>query len=40
LPAAEDERPRLRSLLLRWGMAMVVVGPVVLVPVLVLFSRW
>lgn len=38
--AAEDERPRLRSLLLRWGMAMVVVGPVVLVPVLVLFSRW
>lgn len=38
--AAEGERPRLRSLLLRWGMAMVIVGPVVLVPVLVMISRW
>jgi di/tricarboxylate transporter len=38
--AADEERPRLRSGLLRWGMAMVVVGPVLLVPVLVLLSRW
>jgi di/tricarboxylate transporter len=34
--AAEDERPRLRVLLTRWGMSMVVVGPVVLVPLLVI----
>lgn len=38
--AAENERPRLRSWLLRWGLAMVVAGPVILVPVLVLLSRW
>jgi di/tricarboxylate transporter len=37
--AAEDERPRLRVLLTRWGMSMVVVGPVVVVPVLVILSR-
>ena len=36
--AAEDERPRLRVLLTRWGMSMVVVGPVVLVPLLVILS--
>ena len=38
--AAEDDRPRLRSLLLRWGMALVLAGPAVLVPVLVMISRW
>ena len=38
--AAEDDRAALRSGLLRWGLALVVVGPLVLVPVLVLFSRW
>ncbi len=38
--AAEEERPRLRSLLLRWGLVMVVVGPALVVPVLVLVSRW
>lgn len=27
--AAEDERPRLKSLLTRWGMSMEIVGPVV-----------
>ena len=27
--AAEDERPRLKSLLMRWGFSMVIVGPVV-----------
>jgi di/tricarboxylate transporter len=37
--AAEEERPRLRAMLMRWGMSMVVVGPVVLVPVLVILSR-
>jgi di/tricarboxylate transporter len=37
--AAEEERPRLRTMLMRWGMSMVVVGPVVLVPVLVILSR-
>ena len=36
--AAEDERPRLRVLLTRWGMSMVVVGPIVLVPLLVILS--
>ena len=36
--AAEDERARLRVLLTRWGMSMVVVGPVVLVPLLVILS--
>lgn len=34
--AAEADRPRLQSLLTRWGMAMVVIGPVVLVGILVL----
>ena len=33
--AAEDERPRLTSWLLRWGLAMVVVGPVAMVGLLV-----
>ena len=37
--ASEEERPRLRAMLMRWGMSMVVVGPVVLVPVLVILSR-
>lgn len=37
--AAEADRPRLRSLLVRWGMALVIVGPAVLVPVLVMISR-
>ncbi len=36
--AAEDERPRMRSLLTRWGLSMVVIGPLVLVVVLVLPS--
>ena len=27
--AAEDERPRLKSLLMRWGFSMVIVGPVI-----------
>ena len=35
----EEERPRLREMLLRWGLAMVVVGPAVLVPLLILLSR-
>lgn len=33
--AAEDDRPRLRTLLLRWGLSMVLLGPLVLVPLLV-----
>lgn len=37
--APEEERPRLRATLMRWGMSMVLVGPVVLVPVLVILSR-
>src|SRR4029453_1546341 len=28
--AAEDDRPRLTSLLMRWGLSMVVLGPIVL----------
>jgi di/tricarboxylate transporter len=36
--AAEEERSRLRLLLARWGMSMVVVGPLVLVPLLVILS--
>ena len=36
--AAEEERPRLRTMLLRWSMAMVVVGPTVLLPVLLLIA--
>lgn len=38
--AAEADRPRMRSLLMRWGMSMVAAGPVVLVPILVLLSRF
>ena len=34
--AAEEDRPRLTSLLTRWGLSMVVIGPIVLVGVLVL----
>ena len=34
--ATEDERPRLKSLLMRWGFAMVVVGPLVAALVLLL----
>ncbi len=37
--AAEDERPRLKSLLMRWGLSMVIVGPVVAVFVLLLLGR-
>ena len=37
--AAEDDRPRLRSLLTRWGMSLVLVGPIVLVAVLVIISQ-
>jgi di/tricarboxylate transporter len=37
--APEPERPRLRMLLLRWSLAMVVVGPAVLLPLLVAFGR-
>jgi hypothetical protein len=35
----EEERPRLRGMLLRWSMAMVVLGPIVLLPLLLLFGR-
>ena len=34
--AAEEDRPRMTSLLTRWGMSMVVAGPIVLVAILVL----
>jgi di/tricarboxylate transporter len=34
--AAEEERPRLTSLLTRWGLSMVLIGPLVLVSILVL----
>ena len=34
--ATEDERPRLKSLLMRWGFSMVVVGPIVAALVLLL----
>lgn len=34
--AAEEDRPRMTSLLTRWGMAMVVIGPIALVGALVL----
>jgi len=34
--SAEEDRPRLTSLLTRWGMSMVVIGPIVLVGILVL----
>lgn len=36
--APEDDRSRLRVMLMRWSMAMVVVGPLVLLPVLLLFG--
>jgi di/tricarboxylate transporter len=32
--APEDDRPRLRVMLLRWSLAMVVIGPIVLLPLL------
>jgi di/tricarboxylate transporter len=38
--AAQDDRPRLRTMLLRWSIAMVVVGPIVLLPLLLIFGRW
>ena len=34
--APEEDQPRLRVMLLRWSMAMVVIGPIVLLPLLVL----
>ena len=37
--APEEDRPRLRVILLRWSMAMVIVGPIVLLPLLVLLGR-
>ena len=36
--AAEDERPRLKSLLMRWGLSMVIVGPVAATLVLLLLG--
>jgi di/tricarboxylate transporter len=36
--AAEDDRPRLRTLLARWGMTLILVSPAILVPVLTLIS--
>jgi hypothetical protein len=36
--AHEDDRPRLRTWLMRWGMAMVVVGPILLVTAVVVPS--
>ena len=36
---AEEERPRLKSFLTRWGLSMVIVGPVVAVIVLMLMGR-
>ena len=38
--AAEHDRPRLQTMLLRWSMAMVIVGPVVLLPLLLALGRW
>jgi di/tricarboxylate transporter len=37
--APEEDRPRLRVILMRWSMAMVIVGPIVLLPLLVLLGR-
>jgi di/tricarboxylate transporter len=37
--AVEDERPRLKSLLTRWGLSLVIVGPVVATLVLLLLGR-
>jgi len=36
--AAEEDRPRMQSLFMRWAMSMVVVGPAVLVTVLAILS--
>lgn len=36
--AADDERARMRRVLLRWSLAMVIVGPLVTLPVLMLFD--
>ena len=36
---AEEERPRLKSLLTRWGLSMVIVGPVAAIIVLMLLGR-
>lgn len=36
--ASEEDRPRLRAMLLRWGMTLILVGPAILVPVLTLIS--
>lgn len=36
--AHEDDRPRLRVMLMRWSMAMVVAGPLVLLPLLMLIG--
>jgi di/tricarboxylate transporter len=38
--AAEDDRPALRRALLRWCLSMVVIAPLLLLPALVLVSRW
>jgi hypothetical protein len=38
--AAEGDRPRLRQLLLRWGLSMIVAGPIVLVPLLAMAGWW
>ena len=38
--AAEDERPRLKSLLTRWGLSMVIVGPVLATLALLLLGRF
>jgi di/tricarboxylate transporter len=37
--APDQDRPRLRVMLLRWSMAMVLVGPLVLLPALLAFAR-
>jgi len=37
--AAEEERPRLKSWLTRWGLSMVLVGPAAAVIVLLLIGR-
>jgi di/tricarboxylate transporter len=38
--AAEDERPRLKSLLTRWGLSMVIVGPAAATLVLLVLGRF
>ena len=37
--SAEPERPRMKSLLTRWGLSMVIIGPMVAVVVLILIGR-